>query len=573
MVTSQTEIESQVIELSQECFESFCDDISGMFGVDMRCRQGEACAESAEGLKRRFNKTTAVSCIKSEGALEGTFQLVFDQDGLFTLGGVAAMQSEQTIAANRKAGSVEKAKDMSGVLAEVGDTLAGCWDRVFGERLEGHKGLAQTNTFVGELRDKLEEKDGAGGDEEFLFVPCEITIGSHPRFNCGVVFPKAIFGEVSEPGSEQVGDEEETEKQSEEEMQDEKDTVEKSEAAEGDKVQEQDEGRTGAEGGDAEAVSEVETETKAEEQKPNEEETAAEGKVEETAAVDNEAAAETQAKEGDTADNRAEAEEDAEETAPVNKETVEVEKVNAAAEEGSEANKNSGTEESTAAVEEKSGDAADNKAGTAEENDSKEQVISETIRKMADSPAELPGEELPSATAAGALGICAKEIMQKEVVWGDGDDSVEAAFNKMEQHKARYMLIGRDGAAEGIVSRSDIKGAVSVYLRPVFAKWRRVQNDATLKIKVKWIMSKPVDTVEADTPLGAVMEWMCRSGRRCVAVTAENASSEKEGQTENKQRKVEGLITVFDVLRTLLGAKKEVTEQSEAETGEDRPKA
>jgi len=80
---------------------------------------------------------------------------------------------------------------------------------------------------------------------------------------------------------------------------------------------------------------------------------------------------------------------------------------------------------------------------------------------------------------------------------------------------------------------------VSPYLRPEFAKWRRPLDDATLQIKVKWIMNKPVDTTQLETPLVEVMETMCRLGRRALPVV-------------DNQGKVQGLITVFDIFRILI---------------------
>ena len=54
MATSQTEVESSAIELSAEAFNTFCDDISGMFGLDMECSQGEEYEETAGKLKKHF---------------------------------------------------------------------------------------------------------------------------------------------------------------------------------------------------------------------------------------------------------------------------------------------------------------------------------------------------------------------------------------------------------------------------------------------------------------------------------------------------------------------------------------
>ncbi|MBW8038796.1 MAG: CBS domain-containing protein [Planctomycetes bacterium] len=153
---------------------------------------------------------------------------------------------------------------------------------------------------------------------------------------------------------------------------------------------------------------------------------------------------------------------------------------------------------------------------------------------MVQSPAHLPGEHtLPS------LAICAKDIMQKDVVWGNPDESVQQALTKMQQADSGYMIAGTDGVIEGIVSKSDITGAISPYLRPLFAKWRRPLDDATLQIKIKWIMARPVRTIKPGTSLEAIMESMSQLGGRCMPVV-------------DQQSKVQGLVTVFDIFKALL---------------------
>jgi CBS domain-containing protein len=114
----------------------------------------------------------------------------------------------------------------------------------------------------------------------------------------------------------------------------------------------------------------------------------------------------------------------------------------------------------------------------------------------------------------------------------------------MKEHDVGYLMVGSNDTMEGkvlegIVSRSDIAGAVSPYLRSAFAKWRRPIDDATLQIRIKWIMSKPVRTVKPDTPVAIIMENMSRYGGRCLPVVDE--------KTE-----VVGLVTVFEVFNSLL---------------------
>jgi len=187
---------------------------------------------------------------------------------------------------------------------------------------------------------------------------------------------------------------------------------------------------------------------------------------------------------------------------------------------------------------------AEEKAATGE---SKQQPVSEAIRKMTSSPATLPGQsDQPTAEKNAALGstgspltISAKDIMQKDILWGSPDDTVYQALTKMQQHDTGYMMVGTDSTLEGIVSNSDITGAISPYLRPIFAKWRRPLDEATLQIKIKWIMSRPVHTITLDTSIEAIMENICQFGRRALPVVDQHS-------------KVHGLVTVFDIFQLML---------------------
>jgi len=177
-----------------------------------------------------------------------------------------------------------------------------------------------------------------------------------------------------------------------------------------------------------------------------------------------------------------------------------------------------------AKTEKKAKDNAAEKVSNTTENAAKEEPAS---------PAMAENPELNSISAL--LAICAKDIMQKDIVWGSSDDSVQQALAKMQQHEADYMMIGQDGVPEGIVSKSDLTGAISPYLRPIFAKWRRPLDDATLQIKIKWIMNRPVRTIRPETSLEAVMKDMCQFGGRCLPVV-------------DQQGKVQGLVTVSNIL-------------------------
>jgi CBS-domain-containing membrane protein len=80
---------------------------------------------------------------------------------------------------------------------------------------------------------------------------------------------------------------------------------------------------------------------------------------------------------------------------------------------------------------------------------------------------------------------------------------------------------------------------MSPYLLPIFAKWRRPLDDATLKIRIKWIMSRPVRTIKPKTSLATIMEHMSQFRGRCLPVMDEEGN-------------VQGLVTAFDIFQALL---------------------
>lgn len=188
-------------------------------------------------------------------------------------------------------------------------------------------------------------------------------------------------------------------------------------------------------------------------------------------------------------------------------------------------------------------DKTDEKKDTTDEN--KDQPVSETIRKMTSSPANLPGDDTltskkkPPTDSTHSSTISAKDIMQKNILWASPDDTVQHALTNMQQHDTGYMMVGTDGSLEGILSKSDITGAISPYLRPIFAKWQRPIDEASLQIKIKWIMTRPVQTITPDTPIEQIMENICQFGHRALPVV-------------DQQGKVHGLVTVFDIFQTVL---------------------
>lgn len=209
MATSPIELKDQTVELSRESFDTFCNDVSGMFGVKMQYVPRNVCYESTNDLKKRFSELASVNSVKAEGTLDGTFQAIFDRRGLFILSGLIAMPEQMTsllekcvgpkkILENIKQGTLKEAMAMSDVLAEAGNLLIGSYDRVFREGLQGHGHFVQSNTFIGNPWDKPEGKIGLPGDEKIALIPFKTKVDPYPPFYCGAIFPRTIFGELSE---------------------------------------------------------------------------------------------------------------------------------------------------------------------------------------------------------------------------------------------------------------------------------------------------------------------------------------------------------------------------------------
>ncbi len=589
MASSQTEIESQIIELAEKSFKTFCGDISDMFGMDMDCNRQEVKHETVDDLQMRFENLAVVYSVKYESAkdlLDGTFQMLFDRKGLFILAGVVAMQPGEMILEDITTGSLKKAEKASNVLNEVGTALVGSWDRVFRKGLDDHGRFVLTDTFIGNPWDKAEEKIGLNSDEELVFVPYDMTICPYPTFKCCAIFPRAIFAAASESGTEQSPPAEESAaaEQPQPEAQETtgpeegaaaeqpqpqaQETAESGEGAAADQPQQQAQETT--EPGEGTAPEQPQSEAQepaesgegaaAEQPQPEAQETAeTEGsaaaeqpqqQAQETAEPGESAAAgqpQPQAQEAAETEGSAAAGQ----PQPQAQEAAEHEDGAAAdqpqpgAVETAEPEEIAAEQEPEAAVGQEPSDVEGETATISETDIAQERPISDAIKKMARSATVLPGESAPSAMAEepgskdALLTVYAKDIMQKEVVWAKPDDTVQQALSMMQQHNTGYIMVGRDNVPEGIVSNSDLNGALSPYLRNIFAKWRRPLDDATLQIKVKWIMSKPTCTISLQTSLVKIMENMCRTEKKCLPVLDDKG-------------KVRGMVTVFDIFRALI---------------------
>ena len=585
MTTSQTISESKAVELSAESLRAFCQEIERKFGTHVNWQQKDVVSGRIESFENHFKNLVAVSNIESHGVLEAGFGVLFDQRGLFIVGGVMLTVGQEKIAEDAQKCSAEAAEATSEGLKIVGDILADCWQKVLQKSLGQSNEVLHTKTFISKGLKSATEQIGSGGNKEVLLVEYEMAIEPYPPFKCGVIFGKDIFGvsskddaveasgeqqeddsqaaQVAESVEDAAGNEEPAgEKEKTAETKDEANNLE----AEAVKEQQACEQATQAEEGGEQIQGAPQAQQAAEVEKGQAAQQEGQGRVQETGRGGEAETVEAQ----EESEQRQEVPEDGQEPqhqaqTPETSDAAESETVNEAQvpekkgeiEETAEEPSEQAQDESQQAGNTDSGDTADKEddgTGTEEKQASDQETaeskasamgpISETIQKIAGSPAELPGQnegrQVDSGSQFNALaGICARDIMQKEIVWISGDVSVQEAISMLQQSDCKYLFIGANKMADGIVSKSDLDAAVSPYLRPVFSKWRQSLDDATLKLKVKWIMSRVVPTIKTDASFDAVIEQLSASDAAALAVIDETG-------------KVEGVVTVNDIFKAVV---------------------
>ena len=508
MALSQIKVKPKVTDLATQAFKTFCDDISDTFGVDIKCEQHEIVAETVAGLQKSFNKLVAVNIIDSKGVLDGTFQFIFDQEGLFTLGGIIIMLPEKKITSNRQNTSADLAEVMIDAVGEAGNLLVACWDRVFSESLKGHKHfLHRLPAYVGKPWDKPEETIGLSSDEEIFFIPYGMTVNSYPAFKCGVILPKKIFGEGSDFMPEKITTiEQNTQEEAEGNPQDKQNTTEKTDSTKTRKT------RKGSS-------------KKLKAKKP----TAKKTSVKETGAgniTEKDKARKTKVDKSASKQTP---------SAKKSKDKITPSPKTKASKQQKQPHKDA---ESAHGINE------DQTITTETNDDAGMGPVSEAIKKIAQSSTVLPesstaAKKVTNSVVDNVFEKCAEDIMQNQVTWASPDDSLQQVLTKMQQTDGGYIMVGRDGVLEGIVSKSDIARAMSPFLQPILVRWRRPLDDATLKIRIKWIMSRPVHTIKPETSLIAIVEYMSKLKGRCLAVMDEKGT-------------VQGMVTACDIFRALL---------------------
>jgi len=435
----QSTLQSRIIDLASEALTSFCDDMSGMFGVHMSCEQVNVNEDARAEIEESYKTLGAVYSVKVSGTLNDDFQILVDKPGLFTITGVVVMLPKSRILSSAKRGTLADAHEISDAVGEVGNLMIGSWDRVFRAGLDENTHFLHSDTFVG---DPCAEDNGVldlHSDEEVTFVSYEMTVREYPPFKCGVYLPNRLFDEVeSDP---------ETDGQDEAEP----------------------------------AVLEAE-------------------------------AAPTEAADPVTAST----EEPESPDLPMQSTDADAEAVLV--------------------------DIDDPVAAPVQESESPEPLIPSDDSQAEAVPSEgedavLIGAESVSVNPGGSQ--LAKDLMQTQVYWVSVDDTVNQAQTKMREVGVSYLLVGDGTKLAGIVTRSDVDSAASVYLRPIFSKWRRPEDDATLQIRLKWIMSKQIYSVKPETPLFNIVHLKCKCDISCLPVV-------------DAQGQVLGVVTTTDVLKSVM---------------------
>lgn len=458
MAAETAQIAASLESLTLHAFEAFCEDIASMFGNVAECTAECTGQGKVDDLKKEFKKLASVNQVRTQGILDGTFQLLLDQAGLFVLAGVFVMLPEKRILETIRNGTLKDADYINDAIKEVGNLLVGSWDRIFRDEMQGHKHLKQTGTFVGSLWDDSQLSIGLATDQPCRHVICRMKVDNFPEFKCAAVFSDSLFEPKNESASTQ------------------------------------------------EIESAAPSETKTPEE-PTPAPAAAEPKPvseEKTVPPAAEPVAEVVTQHSDASEPEAA-------PAPAEPESTSEDKIEPA----------SAPEPIT--TEQKPG------------------PVAEAIRQLTRHADTANPATSPSHEAAPLPGLTAGQILSQAALWIDPEETIEEVLRQMQQQNVSYVLVGRDGQIDGLVSRSDIAAAISPYTRSVFAHWRRPLDDATLQIRVKWFMSRPVHTIRPDASMIDVMESMMRHAVRGLPVVDTN------GRTL-------GVLTVYDVFAALLGS-------------------
>ena len=120
-----------------------------------------------------------------------------------------------------------------------------------------------------------------------------------------------------------------------------------------------------------------------------------------------------------------------------------------------------------------------------------------------------------------------RHVMSKPLITVDGESLAQNAINLMVEKGIGSLVVTEKNKLLGIVTERDVL--------------RKCCPEAScMKVKVKEIMSKPLVTVEGQTPLGEAVETMTNRNIRRLLVT--------------ERGKIVGIVTQKDLMRGTLQA-------------------
>jgi predicted transcriptional regulator len=490
---------ARLTELSTELLDGFLHCASRMCGSDIKCEPRQGFMVTSKALEKQLAKPICVHSVKAQGFAASNFFLVFGREALFTLAGTAAGQDEEVILQNISRGTAKSASQLGEILTQFGEVFV-CSQNTCSRKGSAANGrFERTDTFIGNPWGKSKAKTALCEAEELACLRYEMTIAPYSAFECNIIFPKEVLAGNSLLSATPAAEDDE-------EPADQK--------IAGDKTEQK-------------------------EPEPNRK------SLGEEDFLFGQGLSFQATKEKGVGKGKAASQ-------PEGKASPATEKTKAVREPSTQ----TPAEDPPAAGDQKasdSGPATSDSAVTKKRKTKKPRrrakgPVSKTIEKIVESPAALPGEGQPPTPTAepsgsaedAALTITAEEIMQENTLWGDPEQSVQDLLAKMQQYDAAYVLIGNPPEAEGIVSQSNLKEALSPYLHPPFDKYKRPLDEATLQIKVKWVMSKPVESVvEPQTTVSVMMEKMCQCGLQVLTV-------------RDQEKGIQGLVTTFDIFSALL---------------------
>lgn len=473
-MSTTVELEKTITDLSDEAFNIFLDDIATMFDVGTSGSQIEASKTTLSELKKKYRQKCGIWSVSGQGVVNGEFFLLANNEGLFTLAGTFVMQPEQIILQNRTRGNAETATDLGDAIGEVGNLMVGSWDRAFRENSSDHIHFKQSGTILNDTWQETKKMIPGDSDEVFA-VTYQMKVEPFEPFTCAVFYPAETFSPKAESQAESVPEPKAETKVQEPTQKADSETNEKADTK-----------PAAAESKDVEKKDSQET------PKPTE-------NIEESKQENAETAAEEQ--------------------------------------------KQPQTEKKTEAIKEEEPEPTTQEQDVPEnaEDDKENQTAPEPepVQEQHDQPVTKAIKELIKRDSNNiSINLTAEQIMKKDIVWASQDDTVEKVMNLMQQKNVEYILVGDGSNPQGIVANGDIQAALSPYLKPMFSKWKRPLDTATLQIKVKWIMSQPVHSINPNASFQEICHKMHKNHLSSLPVVDANS-------------KVLGIISIFDILGAL----------------------